>query len=236
MAFFNLWSSERLSFSLSIVAVISAAITSYYQFFYFNTDFTIHFPESFWVSYEKGARNFGGRLIDDQRFTTKVALMNAGTEFIGLTSCRFFVTYQDESSNLFWSEKYEPLNHYGCLDSLGVMDASDYAVIIKPQEVHFLEFSEQLSVMFTDSIWQTQVNRNNIRESIGEGIRADVHFGMWFKFIDSGGNYSSQRCHLGSLVYSYVDSVGHAMPLTGNLDGEFTYKLDTFKSLTQRHH
>ena len=32
MAFFNLWSSERLSFSLSIIAVISAAITAYHQF------------------------------------------------------------------------------------------------------------------------------------------------------------------------------------------------------------
>ena len=33
MAFFNHWSSERLSFSLSVVAVISAAITSYHQFY-----------------------------------------------------------------------------------------------------------------------------------------------------------------------------------------------------------
>ena len=32
MAFFKLWSSERLSFSLSIIAVVSAAITAYHQF------------------------------------------------------------------------------------------------------------------------------------------------------------------------------------------------------------
>ena len=53
MAFFNLWSSERLSFSLSIVAVISAAITTYHQFShttevsFFENTFNVSAPPGF---------------------------------------------------------------------------------------------------------------------------------------------------------------------------------------------
>ena len=70
MAFFNLWSSERLSFSLSVVAVISAAITSYYQFIYYESDLAIRITGSYIEPVDS---------IGDVEFGIKGVLMNSGT-------------------------------------------------------------------------------------------------------------------------------------------------------------
>lgn len=49
MAFFKHWSSDRLSLSLSVVAVISATITFYYQFFYYQSDLAVRFTGCHYV-------------------------------------------------------------------------------------------------------------------------------------------------------------------------------------------
>ena len=83
MAFFNLWSSERLSFSLSVVAVISAAITSYYQFFYSQTGVSMQITSA---RYTVNDSNGIGTLQIQGVF------MNPGTVPLALTRAHGFLT------------------------------------------------------------------------------------------------------------------------------------------------
>ena len=69
MAFFNLWSSERLSFSLSIIAVVSAAITAYHQF-YSESSLSVRFTS---VEYSIDESSWTGSL------RLQGVLMNSGT-------------------------------------------------------------------------------------------------------------------------------------------------------------
>ena len=70
MALFNNWSSDRLSFSLSIVAIVSAAITSYYQFFYYQSDLAIRFTGCHYVPSDSS---------DTIRFGLRGVFINSGT-------------------------------------------------------------------------------------------------------------------------------------------------------------
>jgi hypothetical protein len=82
MAFFNLWSSERLSFSLSIIAVVSAAITTYHQFHEeIDIAFQVGMPQSA-PSY--GCDSFDSLLIlNEDTLTIPFTFVNSGTTPVG---------------------------------------------------------------------------------------------------------------------------------------------------------
>ena len=88
MAFFNLWSSERLSFSLSIIAVISAAITAYHQF---------HHESSVSI-------RLGLQYMNTDTLYMKATFMNQGTTSIAIGDAKGFVTsseaWERESSGI----------------------------------------------------------------------------------------------------------------------------------------
>ena len=83
MAFFNLWSSERLSFSLSIVAVISAAITSYYQFFYHESTVSVKIIPDFGLA---------------DTVYMRAIIMNEGTNSVAVSFAQAFATGNDAKS------------------------------------------------------------------------------------------------------------------------------------------
>ena len=108
MAFFNLWSSERLSFSLSIVAVVSAAITSYYQFFYHDSSVSARLD----VQY-----------LNTDTLYLKATFMNQGTHSIAIGNAKAFVTsaeaWESEPSN-------RDLNRFEFLMSRGELQVSHF--------------------------------------------------------------------------------------------------------------
>jgi hypothetical protein len=230
MAFLHLWSSERISFSLSIMAVISAALTSYYQFFYFETDVTIHFPNKWFIVEEMDQIN-----NPEGIFHSEFVIMNAGTENIGLTNCKIFVTGEDENS-IIWQDDSEPKNMPGGLDSLISFEIEDmtYAVV-KPGEVHILDLSTNYNFAYTNMIFQSQMKSENFYFNgyTGEVVSsaAEIYFGLWMKFVDSRGFYSTRRCFLGSVAYQMQDSTGFGVPWHYESLSP-TYKLEAFKPLT----
>ena len=87
MAFFNLWSSERLSFSLSIIAVVSAAITTFHQF-HSKTDVKVTFSACEYVvndTTEIGILKLSGIFMNSG--TTPVAL-KASSVFFSIDTTR----------------------------------------------------------------------------------------------------------------------------------------------------
>ena len=89
MAFFNLWSSERLSFSLSIVAVISAAITAYHQF-YSESSLSLRFTH---VEYTIDESSWEGTL------RLRGVLMNSGTTQLTLVKQYCHLTIDTTRNN-----------------------------------------------------------------------------------------------------------------------------------------
>ena len=91
MAFSNLWSSERLSFSLSVVAVISAAVTSYFQFFDHSTEIScvVHSDIRFPV---------GHGISRSDTFAFECTFLNSGSTPVGLIESRMFLSSSADST------------------------------------------------------------------------------------------------------------------------------------------
>lgn len=83
MAFSNLWSSERLSFSLSIIAVISAAITTFLQF-HKSTEINciVHLVEHFPSATDRYRHD---------TLSFSCSFLNSGSTPVGLIDSRIFL-------------------------------------------------------------------------------------------------------------------------------------------------
>ena len=89
MAFSNLWSSERLSFSLSIIAVISAAITTYHQF---HQEIDIAFR----VSMPTSVPSYGDPFFpNEDTLSIPFTFVNSGTTPVSLVRSRVWISVHD---------------------------------------------------------------------------------------------------------------------------------------------
>ena len=82
MAFFNLWSSERLSFSLSIVAVISPRSLRH-QFFYHESAVSVKIIPDFGLA---------------DTVYMRAIIMNEGTNSVAVSFAQAFATGNDAKS------------------------------------------------------------------------------------------------------------------------------------------
>ena len=186
MAFFNLWSSERLSFSLSVVAVISAAITSYHQF---HQEIDIAFQ----VSMPSSVPSFGLApsmdslfVADEDTLSISFTFMNSGTTPVGLTRSRVWISVHDSMDvhGGTFGDQTENTFQTGVLEN----GTTGY---FSPESVTQLQFSLRV-----DSISLAQLLEKASRQN-----DTYLYYGVSFDMICPNGNSTMASFKAGKLYY-----------------------------------
>ena len=201
----KIWDSDSLSIFLSVVALVSAGITSYFQFFHEKTEVLVHFTQDI-----KLARQLSCDKQQEDPLTTiefGSVIMNSGTESIGLVQAKAILT-PFQQDNLIWSEKTEPFNMWpSVFDSLFVVNLQkEITVLIEPGEIEAINFVFEPSACDAGAILGMSYAKGNFVETERlDGLKTDslvaIDLGVWMKFVDSNGHYSTKRCHVGSCWY-----------------------------------
>lgn len=218
MAFFNHWSSERLSFSLSIVAVISAAITSYYQFFYHSTEVS-YFRERSHLSELPALVNGAyhdsvvGSITFFNRGSTPVSIISSAIILDGDTAeiPDDFRENPNVTFNIFWGGRNSLASEVHSKHYLDAKSVSEFRFKAKIDSSEFQKVVRSSPTAAHDS---TQVNLN---------------YRLWFLMADPYGNFSLEAVKIGIHAYNisgrYIFKVGEAnwvqtrqMPPFQNID------------------
>ena len=185
MAFFNLWSSERLSFSLSIVAVVSAAITTYHQFYNHETS----------VSYVNTTHASPNINAYDDSLTAQLTFMNDGSTPVSIIKSRVYL-----------------LNHYdqigeGTIEKQRFLFNSISGVIFQDEcptkESWYLEPKSVSTLTFSSTLDSTSLMA--LIRAVPSSERIDdlssFELGVYVLMVDPYGNYSSQAIPIAEPLY-----------------------------------
>lgn len=142
MAFSNLWSTERFSFSLSVVAVITAAITTYHQFYNNSTEISSILHSN--MTFPKASGQFRNDTI-----AFECTFLNSGVTPVGLIESRMFLTHDSafefqnsahgdyesyrtfQTNNRIWNQKgYFPPNSVMQLSFVTTIDSSKLSRLV----------------------------------------------------------------------------------------------------------
>ena len=197
MAFFNLWSSERLSFSLSIVAVISAAITSYYQFFYYSTN-----VKYVWTSDGSNYAQCEGTTFDDS-LALQITFMNEGSTPVSILKSRLYLLNPRTK------------NGQGNLEKSTIWGRKNPGVIYQDdlKENFYLEPKSINTLTFHTKVDSTSLMRLiNAAPSATDSTWSDLEMGVTLLLVDPYGNFSAAAISLAHPIYE-LDGVCAAVSL-----------------------
>ena len=187
MAFFNLWSSERLSFSLSIIAVVSAAITTYHQFHQeIDIAFQVGMPQS--VPSHGLAPSYDSLLIpNEDTLSIPCTFVNSGTIPVGLTQSRVWMSVHDSMDvhrGTFGDQNIQNTIQTGVLEN----GTTGY---FSPESVTQLQFN-----LNVDSI-----SLARLLQKAPRGYDRHLYYGVSFDMISPDGNSTTASIKLGRLYY-----------------------------------
>ena len=188
MAFSNLWSSERLSFSLSIVAVISAAITSYYQFFWYNSnvEYVPHIAAIQCASVTDG--------VFQDSLTLKITFMNNGSTPVSVIESRLFLLNSNAKNGLGSLEKQKLFHRIKpSIDSVIYQVPLDENLYLNPKSVNTHTFQASI-----DSI--SFMNLIHSEHAPGNSSMTQLEFGVYLLMADPHGNFSKKAI---SVIYPF---------------------------------
>ena len=182
MAFFNLWSSERLSFSLSIIAVVSAAITTFHQF-HKSTEINciVHLVEHF------------PSATDQYRHDTlsfSCSFLNSGSTPVGLIDSRIFLANDaglEKQSSLIGDAPEK--------NSVQQKRGSGQSGYFPPQSVVPLHFK-----FIADSLQLVELVSRSPRLDRDSNL-VQLNAGVWLRMIDPFGNESQTIVDVGNISY-----------------------------------
>ena len=191
MAFSNLWSSERLSFSLSIIAVISAAITTYHQYSHstevrcYRTNFNVTSIPGF---------------LPDGSFQDSISgsltFMNSGSTPVSIISSQV-ILHADTAQVL------QAINENGYI-TLSPQSSSYHSVLRPIHSDYYLDTKSLSSFRFA-----TNIDSTALKELLNEAIPAawdstmvSVNFYLWLLMADPFGDLSMDVVRLASYAYS----------------------------------
>ena len=197
MAFFNLWSSERLSFSLSVVAVISAAITSYYQFFYYSTN-----VKYVWTSDGSNYAQCEGNAFDDS-LALQITFMNEGSTPVSIIKSRMYLLNPRTK------------NGQGNLEKSTIWGRKNPGVIYQDdlKENFYLEPKSINTLTFHSKVDSTSLMRLiNAAPSATNSTLSDLEMGVTLLLVDPYGNFSAAAISLAHPIYE-LDGVCPAVSL-----------------------
>ena len=222
MAFFNHWSSERLSFSLSIVAVISAAITSYYQFFYHSTE-VIYYREHFHLSKLPTLKDgtYNDSIVGSMTF------MNRGSTTVSIISSAVILDGDiSEMSDVDYRE-----NPYVSFDQVSYGDS-----IRATQHIHSKHYLDSKSV--SEFRFEAKIDSSNFRRVLRNASSIDfegwdstqvmLDYHLWFLMADPYGNFSMEAVKIGNYVYNRS---GRSLFGLGHSNGYQTRQMPPFRNI-----
>ena len=220
MAFSNLWSSERLSFSLSIVAVISAAITSYYQFFDQSTDIATHRK----ATHLRTIPNLTPKGTFYDSIVATCTFMNSGSTPVSIIDSQLIIEVDsskfDENTN-----DHPYLTFYNRID-----DSLRY--VIDVQSDYYLDSKSVSTFSFSANVDSTKLMQL-LRDAPRAGLKRDstavaVNFHLWFLMVNPFGKYSMDVV---SLSNAYYQNSGKYLFGTGSGVQNQTKKLPPFRDV-----
>ena len=212
MAFFNLWSSERLSFSLSIVAVISATITSYFQFFHTKTDVKVIFSSH---SYQVNDTTGEGILRLSGIF------MNDGTSPVSLLeSSSFFsidTTWNHGKMNGWESQFIE--DYKLCIPSSPIQKKDGIYVGPHSTTIFDLEWTYRHSEILD----LVERSRRNGRYSSWNSSLVQIDIGMYAGLVTSKAQYSGKRMYAITQWFDVSDTLNPRKSHSGRQHAFFNF-------------
>jgi hypothetical protein len=199
MAFFNLWSSERLSFSLSIVAVISAAITSYYQFFYHSTEVS-YFKEN---SHFSKLPTFKDGMYNDS-IVGSITFMNRGSTPVSIISSAVIIEVDSTEIDV---EDFRENPRVSFSQGVVWGDSSTREMEYVHTK-HYLDAKSVSEFRFETTIDSAKFGRllkNSPITYNWEGWDSNtvvVYYHLWFLMADPFGEFSMEAVKIGHHVYN----------------------------------
>ena len=189
MAFFNLWSSERLSFSLSVVAVVSAAITTYHQFYNQSTQVSIiphhisSIPEATWKE------------VNDT-IAFECTFLNSGSNPVGVIASRIFLT----TDSALYRQNHEMGDHSLDWQTLGSQTIQ--TSFHRWNQRGYLPAQSVVPIRFETAFDSTSLARLVNRATIGRDSTVKVlNAGVWLKMVDPHGQESTMAVTISRLRY-----------------------------------
>ena len=202
MAFFNLWSSERLSFSLSIVAVVSAAITTYHQFYNHQTS----------VSYVNTTVDVNSASVEtdafDDSLTVQLTFMNDGSTPVSIIKSRLFLLNNHDQNVEGAIQKQLFLGN--SIDGVIFQDKS------RPKESCYLEAKSVNTLTFRSTIDSTSMMGlvSAVPSEERTNDLSSLELGVYVLMVDPYGNFSSQAISIAEPIYdSNGTQVVNSLPL-----------------------
>lgn len=186
MSLFNLWSSERLSFSLSVIAVISAAITSYYQFFYYSTN--VKYVWTFDGSNFAGCK---GTAFDDS-LALQITFMNEGSTPVSILKSRLYLLNPRTKNGQGNLEKSSIWAH----EIPGVIIQDDFKekFYLEPKSINTLTFHTKVDSTSLMSLINAAPNAT-------DSTMSDLEMGVTLLLVDPYGNFSTAAISLAYPIY-----------------------------------
>ena len=197
MAFFNLWSSERLSFSLSVVAVISASITSYYQFFYHSTEVS-YYREVFHLRKLPTLKDG----IYHDSIVGSITFMNRGSTPVSIISSAVIL---DGDTSQIPDDDYRE-NPYLNFNQ-GVLWGDSIREAVHTHSKHYLDSKSVSEFQF-----EAKIDSSNFRRLLRNANTPDwegwdsteviLNYHLWFLVADPYGNFSMEAVKIENSVYN----------------------------------
>ena len=184
MAFFNLWSSERLSFSLSIIAVVSAAITTFHQF-HSKTDVKVTFS-----AFEYTVNDTTGAGI----LKLSGIFMNNGTTPVALKESSVFFSIDTTRNNgkvNGWESRFP--DEWMLYESSPPLENVLDGVYVAPGSAE--SFKVEWPFKTSQVLPLVQVARQNHQFSGWNSNLVEVEIGLFATLVSPQAEYSSKRVY-----------------------------------------
>jgi len=214
MSFFNLWSSERLSFSLSIIAVISAAITTFHQF-HSKTDVRVAFS-----SYRYSVNDSTGM----GHIKASGIFMNNGTTPVASKQSSLFITI-DRTHN---RGKVNGTSSYFIEDSKLYVATDPYEhvlnnIYVAPQstEVFYVEWE----VPHWRVLRLLDAAKQNEQFASWDSSLVEVQMGLMTTLVSPNAESSSKRMYAASQFFDVSDSLNPRPTISAlNMNGFYHFE------------
>ena len=215
MAFFNLWSSERLSFSLSIIAVVSAAITTFHQF-YSKTDVKVTFS-----AFEYTVNDTTGTGI----LKLSGIFMNNGTTPVALKESSVFFSIDTTKNNgkvNGWQSHY--LDEWRLYEYSSILENVLDGVYVAPGSAEAFNVEWQFEP--SRVLQLVEVARRNQQFSVWDSTLVTVDIGLFATLVSPQAEYSSKRVYPITQWFDVSDTLNPKPTISGiSGNGFYTFEI-----------
>jgi len=214
--------SDQLSLTLSLIAIVSAAITSYYQFFHHATEVS-HFTSGVdeWPAVE-------GDVFQDSLSCT-VTFLNSGSTPVAIVKSRLFLTSDTVFASHVFTNYAKDVDHqkndpYKDPFNSIRKNRIHNTIHVDVNQEHLLKEQSVLSIKFSGALTDSTGFGALLKEAplfFGSSESSGIRAGLWMLMADPYGDFSMMTIPLGLGMYDRE---------RGSLPGEL--RLEKIETLT----